>query len=304
GEFFDTLRDGGVAICEFNPVSPFRRATGLLNLNHRDHRKLLVVDQHAAFIGGINVSGVYSHGSLVSRRKAARDAQAGWRDTDVRIEGPAVRDFVTLFQDTWQRQDCENDLPPLSPRAQSKAGNKLVAVIGSVADEDSSRLYRALLGAINGATDSIHMTMGYFVPDPQSLEALANAARRGVKVVLVLPGYSDWKLVLRAGQAHYGPLLQAGVRIFELHDALLHAKTIVIDGVWTTVGSANFDWRSFLHNDELNAIVLGEEFGSRMERLFADDLARAQEVTAEEWDKRGPGRRFMETLGRMLEYWL
>jgi cardiolipin synthase len=304
GAFFDELREGGVAVCEFNPVSPFRRATGLLNLNLRDHRKLLVVDQQVAFIGGINVSGVYSSGSVVSRRKAASDAQTGWRDTDVRIKGPAVREFTSLFQDTWQRQGCAADLPPLAATAAPRSGNKLVAVIGSVADEDSSRLYRALLGAINGAIDSIHITMGYFVPDPQSLEALAAAAARGAKVVLVLPGFSDSKIVLRAGQAHYASLLAAGVRIFELHDALLHAKTVVIDGVWTTVGSANFDWRSFLHNDELNAIILGEEFGSRMERLFADDQARAQEVTIEEWNKRGPGRRFMETLGSVLEYWL
>ncbi len=302
--FFDELRDGGIAICEFNPVSPFRRATGLLNLNHRDHRKLLVVDQEAAFIGGINVSGVYSSGSVVSRRKAASDAQAGWRDTDVRIEGPAVREFIALFRDTWLRQDCDGDWPTLTAEAPRNSGSKLVAVIGSVADEDSSRLYRALLGAINGATRSIHITMGYFVPDAQSLTALANAARRGVQVVLVLPGYSDWKMVLGAGRAHYSSLLAAGVQIFELHDALLHAKTVVIDGVWTTVGSANFDWRSFLHNDELNAIILGEKFGSRMERLFAADRARAKQVTLEQWDKRGPGERLMEVLGSTFAYWL
>jgi cardiolipin synthase len=308
--FFDELRAGGVAVCEFNPVSPLRRATGILQLNHRDHRKVLVVDDRIAFTGGLNVSSVYSSSSFGSRRnKGASPDEDGWRDTHVRIEGPAVREFIERFDDTWRRQGCageagalpEVDAGEIRPAEQ---GERLVAVIDSAADADTARFYRALLAAIEGATDSIHITMAYFAPDPQLVAGLKRAAARGVEVVLVLPGHTDSTLVLRAGQSHYADLLAAGVRIRERHDAFLHAKTAVIDGVWSTVGSSNLDWRSFLHNDELNVVILGREFGAAMERLFVRDLDQAEEIEAEAWGRRGAGRRLMEWLARLWEYWL
>ena len=308
--FFDELRDAGVAVCEFNPVSPLRCATGLLSLNHRDHRKVLVIDDRAAFTGGLNVSSVYSSASFGSRAARSRPPEEdGWRDTHVRIEGPAVREFIRLHGDTWRRQGCEGEagaLPEIDAAAVKPPapGERLVAVIDSAADDKTSRFYRALLAAIAGATDTIHITMAYFVPDPQLLQALKDAAARGVEVILVLPGTSDSRLVLRAGQSHYAALLAAGVRIFERHDAFLHAKTAVIDGVWATVGSSNLDWRSFLHNDELNAVVLGRDFGRSMEDLFAVDLDHADEVDSATWDQRGVGRRLMESFGRLWEYWL
>ena len=315
-EFFDRLREGGVAVCEFNPVSPLRRATGFLDFNNRDHRKVLVVDDRIAFTGGINVSRVYSSGGSGSGSQPADDADgAPWRDTHVRVAGPAVREFLILYEDTWRRQECDDQLPPLIADVPPKVtdsgvasppeqGERLVAVIGSVADGEASPLHRALLAAIDGATDSIHITMAYFVPDDQTLRALAAAAQRGVEVKLVLPGRSDSTLVLRAGQAHYGELLAAGARIFERHDTILHAKTAVIDGVWTTIGSSNLDLRSMLHNDELNVIILGREFGAKIERLFEEDMKDAVEVTPEAWAARGVGRRLMETFGRLWEYWL
>ena len=309
-EFFDSLRDGGVAVCEFNPVSPLRRATGFLKFNNRDHRKVLLVDDVAAFTGGINVSRVYSSGSIGSRqRPASGDNEKGWRDTHVRIAGPALREFIAMYEDTWHRQNCDDQLSPLSSevkeeRPAPELGDRLVVVIGSVADEGPSRFHAALLNAIDGATDSVHITMAYFVPDDHTLAALTGAARRGVDVRLVLPGRTDSKLVLRAGQANYLDLLQAGVRIFERHDTILHAKTAVIDGVWTTIGSSNLDLRSMLHNDELNVIILGRDFSAVMEGLFRSDVEDAVEIELEAWKARGIGRRLMETLGRMWEYWL
>ncbi len=135
-------------------------------------------------------------------------------------------------------------------------------------------------------------------------DRLEAAARRGVDVTLVLPGISDFRAVHAAGRSNYGRLLAAGVRILERRDALLHAKTAVIDGVWSTVGSANMDWRSFLHNDEVSVVVVGEGFAGELERLFADDVAQSEPVDATTWRRRGIAQRAREALAGMLEYWL
>ena len=302
--FFRELVEGGVRVCESNPITPWRRATGIFSLNHRDHRKLLVIDEKVAFTGGINVSAVYSSGSRGFTSSASKQKDTGWRDTHIRVRGPAVTEFTCLFQESWARQRGAGEVKAPQNPPPPPVGDRLVTVIGCVPNEDSGRFYRALLGAMNGANATIHITVAYFVPDPQAVELLAAAARRGVEVILVLPGFTDSHLAFHAGHSHYCALLEAGVRIFEFHDCLLHAKTVVIDGVWSTVGSSNFDWRSFFHNDELNAIILGREFASQMERQFAEDLERAHEVTLEEWQKRSLGCRVMERFGRLWEYWL
>jgi len=146
--------------------------------------------------------------------------------------------------------------------------------------------------------------MAYFVPDPAFIDVLSGAARRGVDVVLVLPGFSDSSLVFNAGRSHYTELLKAGVKIYERRDALLHAKTAVVDGVWSTVGSSNMDWRSFALNYEINAVVLGPEFASEMEALFQRDVADSVQITPEDWRNRGADDRFMEFFSRMFERWL
>jgi cardiolipin synthase len=146
--------------------------------------------------------------------------------------------------------------------------------------------------------------MAYFVPDPAFVRALADAAKRKVDVVLVLPGFSDSSLVFHAGRSNYSELLEAGVKIYERRDAFLHAKTAVIDGVWSTVGSSNMDWRSFALNYELNAVIIGPRFGQQMETLFADDVARGQRVDPQSWSDRGIKDRFMESIGRLFQRWL
>ncbi|HWV17520.1 MAG TPA: phospholipase D-like domain-containing protein [Rhodocyclaceae bacterium] len=304
--FFDELAQAGVRVCEFNPVRtsfPFRAD----KLNHRDHRKITLVDGKVAYTGGINVSDVYSAGSSsILKRKSDNDDEEpkrGWRDTSVRVEGPAVTDFSILYADTWMRQGCEHAPVPAARRA-SVNGERLVTVIGSTPGDAEPRIYRALLTAIGSARQSVHMTMSYFVPDPQTTDFLIAAARRGVEVVLVLQGKSDSELVLRAGQSYYHALLEAGVTIYERSDTLLHAKTAVIDRVWSTIGSSNVDWRSFLHNDEVNVIVFGAEFAAEMEALFRDDLAQAEAITVERWQQRGVWRRVQERFGRLFEYWL
>jgi cardiolipin synthase len=308
--FFDDLARAGVQVCEFNPVRPKLFGDG--RLNHRDHRKIVIADDKVAITGGINISDVYSAGSASfirsSHKAPAKGNEAapkkGWRDSSVRVRGPAVADFSSLFANTWQRQNCADPPVPALRQARSLAGDRLVTVIGSTPDDPEPRIYRALLTAIGGARQSIHMTMSYFVPDPQSVDFLVAVARRGVDVRLLLQGTSDSVLVLRAGQSHYTTLLSAGVRIFERSDTLLHAKTTVIDGVWSTIGSSNVDWRSFLHNDEVNVIVFGADFGREMEAMFERDLQQAQEITPALWAERGFSRRLMERLGRLFEYWL
>ena len=150
----------------------------------------------------------------------------------------------------------------------------------------------------------MHLTNAYFAPDPQLLAALEAAAARGVDVKLILPSQTDSWLVFHAGRAYYDRLLSAGVKIYERHGVILHSKTALIDGVWATVGSTNLDWRSFLHNHELNAVVLGADFGKQVQTMFAKDLAESDEVTLEAWRRRSIDKRFKELMGRAWAYWL
>jgi cardiolipin synthase len=148
------------------------------------------------------------------------------------------------------------------------------------------------------------LSNAYFIPDPQLKRALVDAVSRGVDVKMVLPSATDSWLVFHAGRAHYDELLRGGVKLYERHDVLLHAKTAVIDGVWSTVGSTNLDSRSFLHNQEVNVLILGSEFGGRMRAAFERDLVVSGEITLHEWQRRGMVVRLKEVFGRVWEYWL
>jgi len=294
--FFERLRAGGIAVLEFNPVSPLKGNTAW-RINNRDHRKLLIVDGQTAFLGGINISSVYASGS--AGRKARGDEAAAWRDTDVQIEGPVVREFQKLFVQTWEKQrgealDNRAYFPTLQPQ-----GRELVRAIGSTPDEAYSLMYLTLISAIGNAEKHVFLTNAYFVPDPQLLKALTDAAARGVDVRLLLPGHTDSQVVFHAGRSYYSQLLKAGVKIHERKGALLHAKTALIDGVWSTVGSTNLDWRSALDNDELNAVVIGREFGQRMHAMFARDLEASQAIDAAGWEARGLALRFKEWMARV-----
>jgi cardiolipin synthase len=298
--FFDRLRAGGIAVCAFNPVNPLKGKT--VALNHRDHRKLLVADGIVAYAGGINISAVYSSSSFADSAKPA--AEDGWRDTQIEVRGPAVAEFQKLFFQSWRSQRCaplasRKYMPPLEA-----AGDRILRVIGSGPNDTTNMIYVEMLSAIGNARRTIHVTMAYFVPNPELIAALVDRARSGVEVILILPGVSDFWAVFHAGRSHYQTLLDAGVRIYERKDALLHAKTAVIDGVWSTVGSANMDWRSFLHNDELNVVVLGAGFGQEMARMFRTDLEASTPIDPQAWARRGPSLRLREMFARMWEYWL
>ena len=223
---------------------------------------------------------------------------------NVRIDGPAVARLQRLFLDTWAEQKGEplaqrNWFPPLKAQ-----GEHPVRAVASGPDNPAPAIYLAFASAIAHAEKTIHITMAYFVPDPGTVEALKSAAARGVDVTLILPSYTDFWAVFHAGRSHYADLLEAGVKIYERQDALLHSKTIVIDGVWSTVGSSNMDWRSFLHNKELNLVVLGREFGRQMEAMFELDRKRSVRIEAEAWSRRSLDVRMKEWAARVWGYWL
>jgi cardiolipin synthase A/B len=301
--YFDRLRAGGVRVLEYNPVNPLRARVGW-RVNNRNHRKVVIVDGRIGFAGGINISDVYSSGSAPGSRTREEGRRAGWRDSKVRIEGPAVAEMQRVFLESWARQAGE----PLPARdwypAHGKRGPHPVRIMASGPGDDVPAIYGSLLSAMAHAQKTIHVTMAYFVPDPQTVEVLKAAAQRGVEVQLVLPSYTDFWLVFHAGRSHYADLLAAGVRIHERQQTLLHAKTIVIDGVWSTVGSSNIDWRSFLHNSELNAAIIGWEFGRQMEAVFQRDIEGSAAIDPAEWARRPLRDRARELLGRMWEYWL
>ena len=298
--FFERLRQGGIEVLEFNPINPLKARERWL-INNRDHRKLLIVDGQTAFIGGINISNVNSVGSVVRRTPQAERSSVAWRDTDLQIEGPAVAEFQKLFIETWEKQRGK----PLARKeylpALKAQGKDMVRAIGSTPDDPYSLIYLTLISAIGNAEKEVHLTNAYFVPDPQLLKSLSDAVGRGVNVKLILPSHSDSELVFHAGRSHYSSLLKAGVRIYERRGALLHSKTAIIDGVWSCIGSSNLDWRSFLDNDEINAVVLGREFDGQMQAMFARDLAASETIDLENWERRPFSFRLKEWGARLWE---
>jgi len=320
-EFFQRLRDAGVRVLEYNPVNPL--AAWLAGMgwspNQRDHRKLLIVDGTTAFMGGINISSVHSGGSRTGRRPpppasqtqtqsqtpAAAAPQPHWRDTDLQLQGPVVADLQRLFLASWLQQSGAAPMPGNYFPQPQVMGRMVVRAIGSSpAEDDASPIYATLLSAIGSAETTVYITSAYFAPDPQLLAALTEAAARGVDVQLILPGQTDSWLILHAGRGSYERLLQAGVKIHERRGAVLHAKTAVIDGVWSTVGSTNLDWRSFVHNQELNAVVLGTEFGDQLKSMFDSDRRASDPVLLPAWRERPWLSRMKEFFARLWEYWL
>ena len=324
-EFFAQLKDAGIEVVEYNPVNTGTVLTEGLRLNHRDHRKLTIVDGRVAFLGGINISSVYtpsggssggsgtsgggssssgggsspSGGSASDKaKKELPYADKPWRDTAVRLEGPVVADLQRAFVEMWQGQTkTALDTQGLFPQLQA-VGNSVVRAIEASPEKGPNPLYVTLISAIECADRSVHITNAYFVPHPELMGALKAAARRGVDVRMILPSKTDSWLVIAAGRSYYEDLLEAGVRIYERKSRLLHAKTAAVDGVWATVGSTNLDWRSLSTNSELNAVVLSPDFGAQMEAVFQQDISHSEEITREAWARRPLSDRAREMTAR------
>lgn len=300
--FFQQLRDAGVNVLEFNPINPLKVRKKVLT-TRRDHRKVVVIDGKIGFTGGVNISSVY-YGSSSSLSGESGHSKESWRDTHIQIEGPAVAELQKSFIQAWGHQEGppladRNYFPPLKGQ-----GKDLAQVIPSFPGEGHRLTYVMYVAAIKNARDSIDLTTPYFVPDHQMRKAIAEAAKRGVDVRIVLPGSSDSNLALYAGRSFYSDLLESGVRLFELRDRMVHAKTAVIDRVWSTVGSTNIDLQSFLYNNEINVIVIGKDFADKMEEMFEQDLTASDEVSSEKWSQRPFLNRIKEFFAHLLAPWL
>ncbi len=306
--FFEDMSAAGVDVIAFHPANPVTGGNPM-NINNRDHRKLLVVDDEVAFTGGINLDRNYSSSSIGDRQDKTNPR--GWRDTHIEIRGPAVAGCHSLFLSNWQRAGGAAPSTPVPATTASGAttgkheGDDLVRILSSVGGEGKISSIRIAYGlAVEHATERVWITQPYFVPDPAFLKTLAAAARRGVDVRLLLPGTSDSAISLQSSRFRYEGLLDAGVRIFESQDTMVHAKTAVIDGVWSTVGSSNLDYRSFIHNDEVNAVIVGSKFAAELEALFQSDLETSDEITRDKWKRRSLMSRVKEALASIGTYWL
>lgn len=298
--FFDRLKQAGVNFVDFNPINPLD-ADESYALNNRDHRKILVVDGALAIVGGINLSTAYQSHSL-GKSGAPEDRPTDpWRDTDLLIEGPAVAQLQALFLDQWaKKKGAPLTTPMFFPTVPPK-GAEVVRIIGSTPDNATPQYYVTLLSALRSAEKSISVTAAYFVPTHQEMEALLEAARRGINVRLLLPDRSDSERAIDVAHSHYSDLLEAGVKIYETHGVVLHSKTVIIDGVWSAVGSSNFDHRSVLFNDEIDAVVVGSETAQALEQMFDDDVANANQIDSAAWAQRPLQQKMQELMSRAVE---
>ncbi len=299
--FFAELAAQGIEVAEFHPLKP----SSLYKINNRDHRKLVVIDGTVAFTGGINISSTYAKSSTSNPGPEA-GVKSGWRDTQLEIRGPAVKQLQELFVQTWTRlgKPLDSETRGLYPQL-DEVGEDLVQVVPSEGgDQREFRIYTAYLAAIRNATRKIWIQQAYFAPNPELRQELILAAKRGVDIRIIVPGFTDSRPVYYASRATYGELLESGISLYEHNEALLHAKTAVVDGVWSTVGSCNIDPRSFVHNNELNAAVVSADLGRDMERVFQQDLENSQRIDPKAWSERPAGERVLEFMSGLFSYWL
>ena len=287
-EYLKLLEGAGCHLATFRPLG---RWVSVGRHNKRNHRRVLVADGRVAITGGSGVSEKWTGDGRLDGH---------WRDTDVRIEGPAARNIQSAFFENWREATGEllggdrylsNGRPSGQTRAQ---------VIKS-SPAGGYDMYTMYLLAIASARRSVYLTNPYFLPDDRMEEALLAAAARGVRVVALTPGKIDHNVVRAASRRGFGRLLLGGIEIFEYQAALLHAKTMVVDGVWATVGSTNFDNRSFALNDELNVVLYDRAVVERLAAAFEADLGHARRVTYDAWQDRGLKTKLLERLVVPLE---
>ena len=268
------LERNGVVVEWYHPL----RWYTLSRVNHRTHRKLLIVDGEIGFSGGMGIADVWLGDA---------DSRDHWRETVVRVEGPAVTQMQSAFMDNWVKSRGEL-LTGLDYFPQTgRRGDCLAHVVKSSPSEGSSAAKLLYIVSIVAAKRSIYICSAYFVPDRDTIRAMEGAVRRGVDVRVIVPGeLTDVPIVRHAGRFFYHQLLKRGIRIFEYQPTMMHAKSMVVDGIWTTIGSSNFDDRSFRLNDEANVNIYDESIAVRMEQMFFEDLARSEEITRRRWVQR------------------
>ena len=270
----DFLTRNGIDLEWYHPL----RWYTLSRFNHRTHRKLLIVDGAIGFSGGVGIADDWLGDA---------DAEHHWRETVARVEGPVVAQMQFAFLDNWIKSRGELLTGLAYFPALEKKGDHLTQVIKSSPTEGSSTVKLMYVISIVSARKSIYISNAYFVPDRDVRRALEGAVRRGVDIRVIVPGeFSDVPLVRQASRWHYDLLLRRGIRIYEYKPTMMHAKTMVVDGLWTTIGSSNFDDRSFRLNDEVNVNIYDQGIAARMEAMFLEDLAKSEEITLRKWFRR------------------
>jgi cardiolipin synthase len=275
---------------------------------------MMVVDGNIGIVGGVNLATYYQSkipGSKPADAQAKADAANPavaappevWRDLALRIEGPAVVQLQRLFLGHWRSGGGPKlDQTGFFPDLPAKDG-EIIRIIGSSPQQDIARYYVTLISSMRNAEQRIWLTTAYFVPTPEELDTLKDATKRGVDVRLMLPANSDASQAMAIARSHYTDLLESGVRVFEIDGIVLHSKTVTIDGVWSAIGSSNFDHRSVLFNDEVDAIVLGTDTARGLEERFEEDRKVAKEINLEVWRKRPLPDRigdFIQRTGQFL----
>jgi cardiolipin synthase A/B len=269
------LEEAGVEVRKYNPL----RWHSIARMNNRTHRKILVIDGKLGFTGGAGIGDEWAGN--------AQDPKH-WRDTHFRVEGPAVAQMQAAFIENWIETTGvvlhgANYFPTIRPAAGGQLAQFFVSSPGG-GGESMQLMYLLTIAA---AAKTIRLSASYFVPDDNEVRMLAEAAKRGVSVQIVVPGpHIDSQIVRRASRSSWGELLRAGVEIYEYAPTMYHVKVMIVDALWVSVGSTNFDTRSFSTNDEANLNVYDRGFARAQERIFADDLKRSRQVTLEEWQRR------------------
>jgi cardiolipin synthase len=282
-----TMKEAGCHVEYFRQIDaegiifPWR----LLRYNYRSHQRILVIDGRIGFTGGYGISEAWTGNGRMPKH---------WRDTNVRVEGPVVSFLQTAFAESWlETTGIALGGDDYFPRL-DHAGNVRAQVVKSSPVGGSFQNYMLFLLSINSAKKSILITNPYFIPDELMTDALVKAANRGVRVAILTPGEADNRFTYTASRGHYGPLLVGGVHIFEYKAAFMHAKTMVVDGVWATIGSTNIDNRSFALNQEINVTIHDSGVARQLETIFHEDLKYSEPVTYEQWRSRGIFERFLE----------
>ena len=288
-DLIEFMRRNGIDVEWYHPV----RWYSLSRANHRTHRKLLIVDGEVGFTGGVGIADEWLGDA---------DGPTHWRETQVRVEGPAVTQMQFAYMDNWVKSRGEiltglSYFPQIEPR-----GEHLAQVIKSSPAEGSSTVKLLYIISIVSAVRSIHINNAYFIPDSDTIRALEGAVRRRVDVRVIVPGeFTDVPIVRQASRWHYEMLLRKGIRMYEYEKTMMHAKTMIVDGIWSTIGSSNFDDRSFRLNDEVNVNIYDEGIAATMERMFEDDLAHSREISLGRWYKRPALSRLKESFADLFK---
>jgi len=257
-------------------------------INRRSHRRILVVDGKEGFTGGVGIAKMWEGNA---------DSPEHWRETQVRLEGPAVAEMQSAFQENWAEVTGELLVGEKFFPGSSHVGDVLAAVVPSSPRPSSSASQTLYSVAISAAEHTLSISNSYFVPDGVSIALLAAASERGVDLRILVPGaINDVPMTKASGRATFGKLLRAGAKIYEYQPTMMHAKTMIVDGVFATVASTNFDNRSFRYNDEIDLAVHDEAVAGRLQQMFENDLRKSRPYTYEQWLHRPLRKRFMEWL--------